>query len=147
MDETNYSWVEQGLWIGGAYRDAEEVPEEVDVILNVASPIEIRTFPRPLHASLFMPCTEPIPSATWLHTVTGFISGCRAQGWRVLVHCDLGHGRAAFVVAAMLMRSYHWNRDTAIEYLKNRHPGISLHLGFYASLADWWTYLGSGRAG
>jgi hypothetical protein len=136
----NYTQIEPGLWLGGAVRES---PPGVTAILNLC---EAEDGYRAT-SSRWEPIRDapPPPDLDWLAQQVEFIQTERAQGRSVYVHCQNGVSRSAFVTAAYLMQREGWSREQAIEFLRQRRPGVRPNPAFVQRLADWNGHLQNAR--
>lgn len=125
-------WVEvaPNLWLGPRLDEAsarEAVAGGVQAVLDLAAELpECRVF-RDLNAYRNLPVLDTrAPGYRELHEVIRWVNGFRALG-PVYVHCALGHGRSATVVAGCLVMNGEcpdW--EAAEDRLRALRPGVKL---------------------
>ena len=77
------------------------------------------------------------PTTAQIQAAVDFIIAHRDH--QVLVHCALGHGRSATMVAAVLLRlGVAQDPDKAEELLREVRPGVRIHPGQRRALRAWW---------
>jgi hypothetical protein len=130
-DPPNYTEIESGLWMGG---NVAKPPPGVQAVLNLC---EGEDFYR-VTSHRWEPIRDaaPAPSLRWLESQVDFIDKERAAGHVVYVHCMNGVSRSGLVVTAYLMRRERWSRDQALEFVRNRRPGVRPNSAFIDLLHD-----------
>ena len=128
----NYSRIEGGLWLGGL---VPEPPLKTSAVLNLCESQD--PYLAAVHRWEPIRDAEPAPSLEWLREQVDWIAAQRATGRVVYVHCRNGVSRSAMVVAAYLMRREGWKRDRALEYLRERRPGMRPNPAFLRLLSAW----------
>ncbi len=132
----NYSQIEDGLWLAGYVADP---PPGTQSVLNVC---EVEDCYRvPFHRWQPIRDAAPAPSLDWLRSQVAFIESERSARRSVFVHCMNGVSRSATVMAAYLMQREHWTRDHALEFLRERRPGVRPNPAFLTLLLEWETSL------
>lgn len=128
----NYTEIEPGLWLGGAVRAP---PPGVTAVLNLCEAEDAYR----VASSRWEPLRDapPAPNLDWLAQQVEFIAAERAQGRSVYVHCQNGVSRSAFVTAAYLMQYEPWSRERALEFLRDRRPGVRPNPAFLERLSEW----------
>lgn len=63
-----------------------------------------------------------------------FIECALKEDGNVLVHCEVGISRSAFIVAAYLMRRYRWSVDKALTHIRSCRPTVQPNDGFVRQL-------------
>ena len=66
--------------------------------------------------------------------VTRFIHSCVMLGFKTLVHCQAGHNRSGYMVAATLIRHFGYGPQSAIELVQARIPGSLTNRVFVEAL-------------
>jgi protein-tyrosine phosphatase len=124
-----------GLWLGRRC-SAEELPESVGLVVDLTAefpePADVRTG----REYICVPTLDAsVPSMEAFQAVVQKI----AESPKVVyVHCALGHGRSATVVAAVLMaRGFASTVDEAIRMVRERRPGIDIN-GRQKTCLDGW---------
>src|SRR5262245_38082888 len=94
-EETPYSLIEDGLYLGSA---TPEPPPGTRAVVNLCG----REDHYPVEASLWEPILEggQEPNVAWLRRVVEFIAEQRARGRTTYVHCLAGMNRSGTVVVA-----------------------------------------------
>src|SRR5262249_17465837 len=114
---TNYSLIEEGLYMGGS---GPEPPPGTDAVLNLCE-VEDR-YRSAVHVWGPIPDREPAPDLDWLRRMVAFVATQRRGGATVFVHCQAGVSRSGMVVTAYEMSSKHWTRDEALEFVRSKRP-------------------------
>lgn len=94
--------------------------------------------PTPLLQTLFVPCLD-LPETNLLAVLSitdPFIGRCRADGGRVLVHCNAGVSRSVAVVLGYLMRSERMSYDGALAVVKSVRSCCRPNEGFAKQLRE-----------
>lgn len=98
------------------------VAATIDLTAEFNEPRGLRMIPY-----LLIPTLDTFqPSLDQLHEAVGFIEAHRTGG-PIYIHCAMGHGRSAMVVAAWLIRSEQLEIEEAIDFIKTKRPRIGLH--------------------
>jgi hypothetical protein len=129
---TNYSRIENGLYLGGILSEA---PPGVSVVLNVgetADPYKVE-----VHRWEPIPDLGPAPELAWLRSQVKFIDEQRKAGRTVYVHCRAGVNRSSTVVAAYLMWRDHLTRDEALEIIRGKRRRIMPFPAYQDYLSEW----------
>nr|CAG8578718.1 2940_t:CDS:2 [Entrophospora candida] len=74
------------------------------------------------------------PFLKHLPAILEFIENTETLGGKVLVQCAAGVSRSPAVVAAWLIKKNGMQVDEAIEFIKERRPGININQGFLEQL-------------
>jgi dual specificity protein phosphatase-like protein len=129
---TNYSRIEEGLYLGGIL---EEPPPGTRAVLNVCETED----PYRVEAHRWQPIDDvgPAPSLAWLRRQAEFIDEQRRTGRPVFVHCRAGLSRSALVVAAYLMMRDGCTRDEALAVLRARRGLVRPRPAFMDLLKEW----------
>ncbi|XP_069771286.1 protein phosphatase Slingshot homolog 3-like [Narcine bancroftii] len=80
----------------------------------------------------------------WDHTYR-FIAKARAEGSRCLVHCKMGVSRSASTVMAFVMKDRGWSLNQAMDYVRERRPGVKPNAGFVNQLQTYEGIVGASR--
>lgn len=128
----NYSWIEDGLWLGGS---VAKPPPGTHAVLNLCEledPYRVE-----FHKWEPIPDAEPAPSLQWLRSQVEFIQAQRTAGRTVFIHCKQGISRSSMVLAAYLMQREGWSRDEALAFLRSHRPGVRPNPAFMQLLLEW----------
>jgi hypothetical protein len=129
---TNYSCVEDGLYLGGYLA---QPPPGTRAVLNVCEskdPYEAEVHRwEPIHDA------APAPSLDWLRRQVEFIDAQHQAGRPVFVHCHAGISRSVMVVAAYLMARDGRTRDEALAFLRTLRPSVGPNPAFLELLREW----------
>jgi hypothetical protein len=129
---TNYSRIEDGLYLGGIL---EVPPPGTDAVLNVCETED--PYAAPVHRWRPIPDAAPAPSLDWLRDQAEFINTQRRAGRTVFVHCRAGLSRGPMVTAAYLMLRDRCSRDEALAALRARRPLVEPNSSFMQLLLEW----------
>ncbi|CAJ0827451.1 2865_t:CDS:2 [Entrophospora sp. SA101] len=80
------------------------------------------------------PDSSDAPFLKHLPAILEFIESTEKLGGKVLVQCSGGVSRSPAVVAAWLIKKNGMQVDEAIEFIKERRPGININKGFLEQL-------------
>jgi hypothetical protein len=129
---TNYSLIEDGLYLGGLL---EEPPPGTRAVLNVCETED----PYRAEAHRWDPIadTAPAPSLDWLRRQVDFITEQRHAGRPVFVHCRAGISRGGMVVTAYLMARDGCTRDEALAVIRAQRPRVGPNPAFMERLLEW----------
>jgi hypothetical protein len=129
---TNYSTIEDGLYLGGILSEA---PPGTRAVLNVC---ETRD-PYRAEVHRWEPILDaaPAPGIDWLRRQVEFVNEQRRAGRPVFVHCRAGVSRSAMVVAAYLMARDGCTRDESLAVLRARRPRVGPNPAFLRLLLEW----------
>jgi hypothetical protein len=128
----NYSWIEDGLYLGGY---APKPPPDAEAVLNLCEaedPYRVAT-----HRWEPIRDGEPAPGLEWLRDQVGFIGAQRESGRAVFVHCRNGVSRSGMVVTAYLMARHGWSRDDALTFVRSRREMVRPNPAFMRLLREW----------
>lgn len=139
---TNYSLVEDGLFVGGYLGEA---PPGTRAVLNLCETKDRYT--AEVHRWERIRDAAPAPSIDWLRQQVEFVDQQRRAGLPVFVHCAAGVSRSVMVVAAYLMARDGCTRDEALARIKARRPIIGPNAAFMRLLLEWEEELKKGRSG
>jgi hypothetical protein len=131
-ESPNYSQVEDGLWIGGL---VPKPPPGTQAVLNLCESDD--SYKAENHRWVPIPDAEPAPSLEWLRDQVGFVESARSAGRVVYIHCRAGISRSGMVLTAYLMRREKWSRDQALEYIRQKRPGVRPNPAFMQLLLEW----------
>jgi protein-tyrosine phosphatase len=138
------SQVTGNLWLGGF---PCPVPPNITAVLNAAVEDLDRVSPDCYYLRTQWLDFPPAPSLSELQLYVGVIDSWLQQGRTVLVHCDEGRHRSAFLVIAYLMFAMQWSLDKALAYVKSRRPSVGPHFFQERQLKKYETYLAAARRG
>lgn len=134
------------VWLG-SWRDAEDPAalerNGITHVLNVAKEVpsqdERDAMARANVVSYQIPLVDAHSEDIVRHFETAFtfIEEARAARGRVLVHCRRGISRSPAIVVAYIMRYMHKDYHTALAFVKERRPCVSLNLAFREMLEDY----------
>jgi hypothetical protein len=129
---TNYSRIEDGLFLGGFLG---EPPPGACAVLNLC---EVED-PYQAEIHRWEPIRDggPAPSIVWLRHQVDFVDEQRRAGRPVFIHCAAGASRSAMVLAAYLMAREGWSRDQALSYIRERRRSIGPNPAFMRLLLEW----------
>jgi protein-tyrosine phosphatase len=127
--------IEPGLLQGS--RPGLDPPAGVDVVVNVSDTPNDFVRGHGLFAVIHCPLIDHrFPGVSWLERVVGLITALRAQGHRVLVHCDMGESRSAMVVVGYLMFAQQLGVEEALKRVVACNPHADPNHHFLAGLAE-----------
>jgi len=129
---TNYSRIEDGLFVGGIL---SEPPVGTRAVLNVCETKD--PYRAEVHQWQPIPDLGPAPGIDWLRSQVEFIELQRKAGRPVFVHCRAGVNRSAMVVAAYLMWRDGISRDQALEVIQTHRPRAAPFAVYMGFLSDW----------
>lgn len=129
---TNYSLIEDGLYLGGIL---EAPPPGTRAVLNVCETKD--PYRAEAHRWEPIPDASPAPDMDWLRQQVEFIDTERRAGRAVFVHCRAGTSRSAMVVAAYLMARDGLGRDEALALLRAKRPRVGPNFAFLCLLLEW----------
>ncbi|CAF1033529.1 unnamed protein product [Adineta steineri] len=72
--------------------------------------------------------------AEYFKMTNEFLQSCKANGEKVLVHCQMGVSRSSSIVLAYLIKYHHDSLDKAYNYLVERRHCAEPNLGFLLQL-------------
>jgi protein-tyrosine phosphatase len=106
----------------GSFREALQQPGSIEAYLCVAEEKEMLETDCPYHK---IPLTDmqPLPprqlvaAVEWIHE--------RIDNHRILVFCNAGVGRSPSVIIGYLYCQHGYDFGEAVEYVAERHPGMS----------------------
>jgi hypothetical protein len=127
-----YTEIEPGLFLGGYLFSP---PPGVRAVLNVCKTEDC--YRAEVHRWQPIRNAEPGPTLDWVRVQIDFIDAQRRSGRPVFVHCHGGVSRSAMVVVAHLMERHGWNRDQALDYVRERRPVVCLNPVFDRVLLEW----------
>ena len=130
--ESNYSRIEDGLYLGGML---PAPPPGTAAVLNVCETED----PYRLRHHKWSPIRDipPAPSLDWLREQVAFVEDQRREGRTVYVHCRAGVSRSALVVVAYLMRRDGLSRDDTLARVRTRRVRAGPNPAFLALLNEW----------
>ena len=129
---TNYSRIENGLYLGGIL---SEPPPGTRAVLNVCETED--PYRAEVHRWAPIDDRAPAPSIAWLRRQVQFVDEQRRAGRPVFVHCRAGASRGAMVVAAYLMWRDRRTRDEALAVIRARRPRARPNPAFMQLLLEW----------
>jgi Dual specificity phosphatase, catalytic domain len=138
---TNYSSIEEGLYLGGLLHEA---PLDTRAVLNLCETKD--RYAAEVHRWEPIPDAAPAPSIDWLRQQVEFVDQQRRAGRPVYVHCAAGVSRSAMVLTAYLMARDGCTRDEALKRIRARRPIISPNPAFMQLLLEWEETLKKGRS-
>ena len=119
----NMNRVTQNVWVGGANHPYFIVEQSFDAVVDLREK-DARNYDFYLQKSGIKLLKKPIPDGSGmpprdlLETVEWIVARVRA-GAKVLIHCDLGRGRAALVASSYLVYSG-LDSETALRFVKEK---------------------------
>jgi protein-tyrosine phosphatase len=125
-----------GLWL--ARRCAKRnLPPSVRSIVDVTAEFPVDcAIRRDLSYACFPVLDTIAPPIATLEEIVSYIASVEES---LLVHCALGHGRSALVVAAVLIdRHIVDTPDEAVQFVKARRPAIHLNRPQRRCLTEWY---------
>ncbi|VDD85307.1 unnamed protein product, partial [Enterobius vermicularis] len=78
--------------------------------------------------------TQDMFANNLLTEALSFIETALNDDGNVLVHCELGFSRSAFIIAAFVMRRYQWTVEKAITHVRSCRPNVQPNDGFMKQL-------------
>jgi protein-tyrosine phosphatase len=131
-DPPNYSRIEPGLYLGGR---VPEPPPGVTAVLNLCETPD----PYRVDDHEWEPIRDapPAPDIEWIRKWVGWITARREAGQTVFVHCQNGVSRSVLLTAAYLVARERWTRAEALNYLRERRPGVRPNPAFLERLDEW----------
>jgi hypothetical protein len=129
---TNYSEIEDGLYLGGFLG---QPPPGTRAVLNVgesADPYQVE-----VHKHEPIRDGPPAPSVDWLREQVKFVDDQRRAGLPVYVHCQAGISRSALVMTAYLMFRDKCTRDEALATIRAKRKIIEPNPAFMKLLEVW----------
>jgi hypothetical protein len=136
-----------GLWLGRWPRRACELPPDTGLIVDLAMEfVAAQDLRRPdRHRTYFALPTldastpDPVAFDRAVRTVVETLPSTP-----VYVHCALGHGRSALLVAAVLLaRGAAASAEEAEARVQAVRPGVALNKAQRRFLSDWWLGVGT----
>ena len=130
--KTNYSRIEDGLYLGGIL---SEPPGGTRAVLNVCEtkdPYQVE-----VHRWEPIPDLGPAPGLDWLRSQVKFIDDQRKAGRPVYVHCRAGVNRSPTVVVAYLMWRDGLTRDEALAIVRRKRPRVGPFPAYMGYLSEW----------
>lgn len=134
------------VWLG-SWRDAEDPTalerNGITHVLNVAKEVpsqdEREAMERANVVSFQIPLADAHSEDIVPHfeAAFAFMDEAKAAGGKVLVHCRRGISRSPAIVVAYVMRSMKKDYISALEFVKERRPCVSLNLAFREILEDY----------
>ena len=126
----NMNKVTQNIWVGGANHPYFIVEQSFAAVVDLREK-DVRNYDFYLQKWGIKLLKRPTPDGfgmpprDLLETVEWIVARVRA-GAKVLIHCDLGRGRAALVAISYLVYSG-WDSETALRFVKERRRVIHLN--------------------
>jgi len=74
-----------------------------------------------------------------------FIENALNCNGKVLIHCFEGISRAPALLASYLMWKFNWNKEQAINFLKEKREVIDINIGFLYQLEKWGEFIFQNR--
>lgn len=135
--EPNWAEVAPGLWLGRRPVGAHELPPGVVLVADLTSEFGAARNVRRLAAYRCLPTLDAAPPPD-SRAFDDLVRALAASPGPVYVHCALGHGRSALVVAAVLLaRGLAKDANEAEAQVKAARPGVGLNKAQRAFLSKW----------
>lgn len=124
--EPPYHEVAPGLYVGRRPLGRPEVPPGIRVVVDLTSELPRSSALTSVERYLCVPTLDTkAPRHAELHALVDAIAG---EPGPIFLHCAMGHGRAAMVAAALLIRrGLARDVDEALEQLRSHRPSVHLH--------------------
>ncbi len=143
--EHAFDEVVPGVFLGGRLTDKDEIPFQdtgIGYALDLTSEFSETPFMRRKYRYLNVPLLDSCaPTQKQLKRAVEWV--CEKQiDSPVYVHCALGHGRSATVVAAYLLKTKQATcPERAVDLIREHRPRISLNTHQLGALTIYWTEL------
>jgi protein-tyrosine phosphatase len=134
--------VEKWLWVGSV---PKATPRHINCIVNLVEGYEtgFRIPNGPFVRLMFAPIPDGVfRGVDWLDSTVDTILRWHNEGLSTLIHCAAGLSRAPLVTTAVLMKSYSWGRDKALEKVRLNHPTALPNPYFMEGLSAYENFLG-----
>jgi hypothetical protein len=129
-----YSFVEDGLYVGGA---VDEPPPGTQAVLNLCERPDGYEKEVQVYQWSSIRDSSPAPSLNWLRTQVQFVDKQRQAGLTTYIHCYAGVSRGGMVTTAYLMQKNGWNRDETLRFLRTKRPITNPNPAFMDLLLEW----------
>jgi hypothetical protein len=136
--KTNYSQIEEGLYVGGF---VPAPPSGTRAVLNVCQSKD--PYEAEVHRWDPIDDGEPAPGLDWLCEQVEFVAKQRRADLPIYVHCHAGISRSVMVVTAYLMARDGCTRDQALASIRSKRSFVRPNPWFMELLAEWEEFLKS----